>query len=41
MPMMLTPAVVGCEFTVQAAAYTQHNVIGLATSNGIFARIGL
>ena len=41
MPMLLTPAVVGCEVTVQAAAYTQHNVIGLATSNGIFARVGL
>lgn len=39
--MLLTPAVVGCEVAVLAAAYTQHNVIGLATSNGVFARVDL
>ena len=41
MPMLLTPSLIGCEVTAQAAAYTPHNAIGLATSNGILARVGL
>ena len=40
-PLLLTPALVGCEITAQAAAYTPHNLLELATSNGVFARVGL
>ena len=39
--MVITASLLGCEVSAQAAAFTPHNALGLATSNGVYLQVGL